>query len=417
VAFVNRRLELNTKGEEMNDKLLDRASFAPAIMGTLKRVSLGVGFAESLRAISAKWRNHQGSAEQAPSKEGEVITLPATLEAAEQAEAPNVGPKRAADFITLAELEKLCQEKPGEYVVEGLLAAADVHVAVGDSGLGKTPWAYQLGLCVAAKRPFLGHDVKQGRVLYFDLENGRDQQLELGHSICRHLEIGEMPPDFLVFNDNGNPAPSLRKAIEENKPRLVIIDTLRAFRPDVEEANDKMGKFLLDTRCLARASNSAILLLHHIRKPGPAKPGDNGVPPLEGTPTLEWLREAAGARALINQTTTRIAFDTPGGFKAKDAALVMKYFVKIKGESAPVYLERICDDYGDPVGYRSIVGVELLGDEHQKAAFNRLPHQFSFKEAKRTYDKTDDPTRKWLVKCIAAGLMKQVGRGAYERLH
>lgn len=397
----------------MNNKFLDRIGFAPAMAGMLKRVSFGAGLAEPLRAISAKRRNDHGPIELAPSKEGDVITFPAIPQEAEQAKPPNVGSIRARDFVTLAELEKLCQEKPGEYVVEGLLAAADVHVAVGDSGLGKTPWAYQLGLCVAAKRPFLGHDVKQGRVLYFDLENGRDQILELGHSICRHLDIGDMPSDFLILEDSVN-APPLAKAIEEYKPRLVVIDTLRAFRPDVEENNKQMGLFLQEARRVARSSGCAILLMHHVRKPD-----DNGVPPLEGTPALEWLREAAGARALINQTTTRIAFDTPHGFKARGAALVMKYFVKIKGESAPIYLERVCNDDGDPVGYRSIVGVDLLGDEHQEETFRRLPRQgqFSFKEAKRLYERADDPTRKWLVKCIAAGLLKQVGRGLYERLH
>lgn len=48
-------------------------------------------------------------------------------------------------FITLDQLEQLCQERPGKYLVEGLLPTDEVHVAVGDSGLGKTPWAYQLG--------------------------------------------------------------------------------------------------------------------------------------------------------------------------------------------------------------------------------------------------------------------------------
>jgi hypothetical protein len=50
---------------------------------------------------------------------------------------------------TLDELEQQVLKNPVHYVVDGLLPADDVHVAVGDSGLGKTPLAYQLGLCVA----------------------------------------------------------------------------------------------------------------------------------------------------------------------------------------------------------------------------------------------------------------------------
>lgn len=312
-------------------------------------------------------------------------------------------------FITLEQLEQVCTEQPGEYLVDGLLPVDDVHIAVGDSGLGKTPWAYQLGLCVAAGHPFLDHDVKQGRVLYFDLENGREGILGVGRSICGYLGIREFPPEFLILQDNGN-APTLTKAAEEFRPALVIVDTLRAFHPAAEK-NDEMAKFLQNARKVARSINCAVLLLHHVRKPG-----ENGVPALEDTPTLEWLTEASGARALINQTNARIAFDIPRRAGANDAALVMKYFVKLRGESGPFYLERVCNYDGDPIGYQSVAGVHLLGNDDQEKAFNQLPRQFAFKEAKRIYGRSDDPTKKWLNKCEAARIVRQVARAVYERL-
>jgi hypothetical protein len=55
-----------------------------------------------------------------------------------------------------------------------------------------------------------------------------------------------------------------------------------------------------------------------------------------------------------------------------------------------------------------------LGNADQRAAFTKLPGRFSFKEAKQVYGRTDDPTRKWLLKCQAAGLVLQVGRGNYH---
>lgn len=58
----------------------------------------------------------------------------------------------------------------------------------------------------------------------------------------------------------------------------------------------------------------------------------------------------------------------------------------------------------------------LLGNKGQIAALEKLPKQFAFKEAKQVYDRADDPTRKFLVKCIQAGLIRQTGRGLYERL-
>jgi len=308
-------------------------------------------------------------------------------------------------------LERICRAQPSNYIVEGLIPADDVHVAVGDSGLGKTPWAYQLALCVATGKTFLGHAVKQGRVLYYDLENGREEILEVSRSLCGCLEISSSPPDFLVLRDEGNPV-QLRDAVEAHSPLLVIIDTLRAFRPSAEASNDEMASFLNECKHVARKFHCAILLLHHIKKPG-----KNGVSSLEISPVLEWLLQASGARALVNQTNTRIAFDVPGFMShAADAALVMKSFVKMRGESGPFYLDRVLDQ-GEPIGYRRMVGCELLGNPEQEAAFRKLPlppKQFTFKEAKFAYAKTDNPTRQWLKKCEAAGLVRQAGRGSYS---
>ena len=46
-----------------------------------------------------------------------------------------------------------------------------------------------------------------------------------------------------------------------------------------------------------------------------------------------------------------------------------------------------------------------------------LPEQFAFKEAKFIYDKSDDPTNKWLKKCMAAGLIEKLEkRGLYSKV-
>jgi hypothetical protein len=313
-------------------------------------------------------------------------------------------------FVTLDELERLYREQPSNYLVEGLLPADDVHVAVGDSGLGKTPWAYQLGLCVASGQPFLDHAVRPSKVLYYDMENGSDDILKVGRDLCGYLRIDHFPPDFLVLPNEGNP-PDPELAVERYRPGLVIIDTLRALRPEAEASNDRMGYFLQQLRSTARTHHSAILLLHHVRKPG-----ELGASRLETTPTLEWLLQAAGARSLINQTNARIAFDRPGSKGREDAALVMRSFVKMKGESGPLYLERVSDTDGEPIGYHRISGLGLLGNPEQENAFGRLPKRFTFKDAKFAYGKTDNPTTEFLKKCESAGLLTKVARGVYEKV-
>ena len=315
-------------------------------------------------------------------------------------------PAPPRSFISLTELERLCRQRPTNYLIEGLLPADDVHVAVGDSGLGKTPWAYQLGLCVATGEQFLGYPTRQGRLIYLDLENGPDAILNVAKSLCEHIGIKPFPDEFLVRSDEV--IPELPHVVEEHRPDLIIIDTLRPFRPTAEKHNDEMGVFLNDLRSTARSAHCTILLVHHIRKPG-----ELGVPALEDMPVSEWLYQAAGARALINQTNTRIALDRQRNASGRDAALVMKFFVKMKGETGPLYLERVCDSEGEPTGYSRMAGARLLGNADQEAAYAHLPERFRFKEAERVYGKTSDPTRKFLLKCIGAGILEQSSRGTY----
>src|SRR5258708_2734712 len=58
-------------------------------------------------------------------------------------------------------------------VVAGFIPRRAVTVLIGDSGLGKSPFAYQLGLCVAAGIPlFPGMQTESGLVVMADFENG-----------------------------------------------------------------------------------------------------------------------------------------------------------------------------------------------------------------------------------------------------
>jgi RecA-family ATPase len=179
---------------------------------------------------------------------------------------PHAAAVSAHGFVTLDELERICREQPTNYIVEGLLPADDVHVAVGDSGLGKTPWAYQLGLCVATGEPFLGFPVRQGRVLYYDLENGREEIIQVGRSLRGHLGISAFPSDFLVLHDQGNPT-WLPTAVEAHSPILAIVDTLRAYRPMAQKSNEDMAAFLKDCKRSARQKHCAILFFHRSSMP------------------------------------------------------------------------------------------------------------------------------------------------------
>jgi hypothetical protein len=62
-----------------------------------------------------------------------------------------------------------------------------------------------------------------------------------------------------------------------------------------------------------------------------------------------------------------------------------------------------------------VIGVNQLGNPDQESAFQRLPKQFAFKDAKREYGKTDKAPKDFLNKCIFVGILTKVGRGEYEK--
>src|SRR5690348_14489316 len=95
-----------------------------------------------------------------------------------QTKPPLTGPElaKALKVYTPADLVERCDELGArEFLVEDLIPKQSLGIIVGNSGTGKTPLIYQLGMCIAAGIPFLGHKVKQGRVLYMDYENGLEQ--------------------------------------------------------------------------------------------------------------------------------------------------------------------------------------------------------------------------------------------------
>ena len=306
-------------------------------------------------------------------------------------------------------------------IVTGLIPKHAVSFLIGDSGLGKSPLAYQLGLSVAAGIPFLaGMETEQGRVVYLDYENGLQESRELRQQLVRFLGLPEAPKTFYVWTPDQEGELKL-ESLCKGQPKLVIVDSMRSHDPQFEKG-EHAGEKMKQLNDLARKYGAAILVIHHTRKPG-----ENGVPRLDAkigdgkdardTPLMLWLKETAGHSSIINQSHTRIAVDSPDGRSSKaEAALVLRWHQRLRDDAGPLYLERMCDGDGEPLGYRRIADIALLGHPEQIAAFEKLPPQFTFKEAKAAYKRADDPTRKFLVKCIQLGLIRQVGRGLYERL-
>jgi hypothetical protein len=320
-------------------------------------------------------------------------------------------------------------QRRAAYVVEGMIAENSVNIGVGDSGLGKSPLAYQMGLCIAAGIEFLGRPTKRGPVLYADLENGEDQFSDIALALKGHLGLTEIPPDFYLLTERDD-CDNLGPIIGAIRPRLVIIDSLRAYRPGVEEKNKDAAFLLGMLRDLAKQFATSFLLLHHVRKSS----DDENAPAIENTDVMAWLTQACGARAIVNQSDTRIAFGPVVAPKVSknqqsdavkqanalrdSVGLVMRWVERSRGQSAPLYLSRVLDGEGEPLGYRAMTGPDLLFNEAMKFAWEMLPRdrEFSFTEAKQFYGHAGPATKNWLEKCKQVGCIRQVAKGAPYRV-
>ncbi|HEX5423273.1 MAG TPA: AAA family ATPase [Candidatus Acidoferrales bacterium] len=301
-----------------------------------------------------------------------------------------------------AEVDRVvADERRVKFLVEGFLQVKSIAMAAGESTIGKSPLFYQMGLCVAAGIPFLGMPTEQGRVLYLDLENSLADSRQIRDAVVKFLGRDKAPDDFLVKNEA--PVVMLDGLLDVVKPVLVIVDSLRAFRPDATAANKDAGTFLNEMRRLSRKHGCSFVFVHHLRKPG----RDDVSPDLDECPVSEWMLEMEGPRAFVNQSDLRIAIAEGD---ADRTALKVKWNRRVFGDSPLVLLERVFDDDGEtPLGYRQLSGAEFLNDERRKA-FEKLGDSFTFTEAMAALGKTNNPTTQFLKQCRTLGLIEKDGR-------
>ena len=242
-------------------------------------------------------------------------------------------------------------------LVPGLLRSPSVNFLVGDSGLGKTPLGVQLGLCVASGIPFLGHRIAApGRVLYCDAESDPQSFSDLIALISGFLGLPEPPANFHVWSPTWDTsqdraeahstwADKLLTRVRITEPTLVIVDPLRMFWSKVEGKNEDAVELIRQLRVESKNYGCTWLLTHHRRKTNPQGQPSNLVSDPNG-----WFQEAAGSRALMNQSDTRIGVVPHPG----EADLLVGGFVRGTGSFVPMDLARVLDDDGVPIGYRAL---------------------------------------------------------------
>jgi len=163
-----------------------------------------------------------------------------------------------------------------DYVVEPILAAGSLGLIVGSPGTLKSWLGMDLGLAVASGEDWLGvFKTKQGPVLYVDQENPR-AVLERRLAQLREARGCSSSPFYLLARDDLSSTDldltqvgdfkELKAVVDNLKPALVILDSLREFHSADENSSTEMAPIMRRLKALASESGAAVLAIHHLRK-------------------------------------------------------------------------------------------------------------------------------------------------------
>jgi KaiC/GvpD/RAD55 family RecA-like ATPase len=331
--------------------------------------------------------------------------------------------RRKYDINTPAELRRRhqCLRQEGEFLIEGLIPRRTVGIVVGDSGIGKSPLLYQAAVCVAAGVPFLGRPTTKGPVIYLDFENGVGQVDDMLDRLAKCLELSVLPDTLWCWNANDARMQlgvlGLSDLLNELKPALLIIDSLSAFRPNAEDKPKNATGLMQEMRRYVREHGMTVLVVHHLKKSSTKR--EEARPELEDAQLPRWFLEARGAGALINSSDVRIGIDRVSEnlrfHTEREIVLVMRGFGRVRGELPTIYLERLNDTDGEPIGYAQVAGPSLLFHSGWERAYGVLPDKFRFKDAQPALGKGASSTTAFLRKCVDLGIARKVAGGGYEK--
>lgn len=165
---------------------------------------------------------------------------------------------------------------PLEFAVSGFLPSGVLAALCGDGATGKTYTLLDMAVCVATGKDWLNMQVEQGAVLIIDEESGKRRLLKriqdtmIGHDVPRSTN----PPIYAHCKtgfDAGNKEDiaKLDNLLTTTQAKFVILDSLAAITPGLDENSSKAMRPPLDAlQALAQKHNAIIFVIHHNNKNG-----------------------------------------------------------------------------------------------------------------------------------------------------
>lgn len=291
-----------------------RATITSAFRGGLKkprsapprepaRRSTARQFQVSAEAPADDWEPADGDAPDAPPSEEAAPPPPPS---AQKSRIQILEP--AAIFAPL--------EAP-DYVVDRIIRRGSLTELVGYGGGFKTWTGLQMVLAVGSGSPWLGRfEVKQGRALYLDYENGQYEMRRRAHALAKAAGLSSvenigfacMPPVYMSDMKFGAAVEPLADGCS-----LLVVDTLKAANPGTDENDSNMRLGLDALRRVGEKTGCAFLVLVHSKKTSgsvttidPREAGRGSSAIYDAADTVFHATYAKGEPLRVEQTKARL---------------------------------------------------------------------------------------------------------------
>lgn len=198
--------------------------------------------------------------------------------------------------------------QPTKWLVQGLIPEKSIVFLAGKRGFYKSFGSLHIALCLASGLPVFNRfsTIKVG-VLYIDEENGIELIKERCEKIKCGLEIiNDVDVAFLSFEnmklDKSEWRDRLEKTLEEYKPSVIIVDSLRRVITFEENKAEDVNSFFTDIlRPISEKYGVTWILVHHLRKG------------ISGRNPSDELDEMRGSSDMSNYADVVLIFQRPKG--------------------------------------------------------------------------------------------------------
>ena len=178
----------------------------------------------------------------------------------------------------LGDLQDLPELAPE--LIEGLLREGHKMLIAAPSKAGKSFLLQELAFCIAEGRPWLGHGVMQGKVLYVNLELDAVSCKHRFRDIYEAMGGGTHGSDVLVLNLRGRSvpldrlAPTLIRRYKDRGLKAMVIDPIYKVITGDENAASDMAAFCNLFDSIATECGCAMIYSHHFSKGAASKYGN-----------------------------------------------------------------------------------------------------------------------------------------------